>query len=349
MPDRTIPPPLETHCFPVFRQRVPWLGGDLQTVRNTIIGNLGWRIDLSAHGERCLHLPTDDGTGDVMVGRLNEPAHGHPGPVVILVHGLTGCEDSLYVRVSASHLLAQGYRVLRLNLRGAGPSRPLCRDQYHAGRSEDLRIVLRQLDPALTADGVVLVGYSLGGNVVLKYLGEEGASAAVTAAASISAPIDMAATAVRMMRSRNAAYHGWLLRRMQQESLAPAAEVSPEDRRAALTARTVYQFDDSFVAPRNGFGTADRYYALSSGEQFMPAVRVPTLVIHAGDDPWIPIEPYRRVDWRANRHLVPLLPSRGGHVGFHGTDRSVPWHDACLARFVARMRGERVADAYTDS
>ena len=341
MPDRTTPAPLEAHCFPIFRQRPPWLGGDLQTVRNTLLGSLGRRIDLPACDERQLRLPADDGTGDVLVARLNQPTHGHGGPVVVLVHGLTGCEDSLYVRASAAHLLAQGYRVLRLNLRGAGPSRPLCRAQYHAGRSEDLRIVLRQLDPTLTADGVVLVGYSLGGNVVLKYLGEEGASVPVTAAASISAPIDMAATAVQMMRRRNAAYHGWLLRRMKSESLAPAAEVSPEERRAASRARTVYQFDDSFVAPRNGFGTADRYYALSSGEQFLPAIRIPTLVIHAGDDPWIPMAPYRRVDWRANGHLVPLLPSRGGHVGFHGAGRSIPWHDACLAMFVGRVCGGR--------
>src|SRR3546814_6433177 len=109
-----------------------------------------------------------DGTGDVLVGALNRPP-GHAGgsrPLVVLVHGLTGSEDSLYMLCSAALLLAHGYPVLRLNLRGAGQSRPVCRLQYHAGRTADLRAVLERLPPTLAGSGLLVVGYSLGGNKI---------------------------------------------------------------------------------------------------------------------------------------------------------------------------------------
>ena len=130
-----------------------------------------------------------------------------------------------------------------------------------------------------------------------------------------------------------------VLRNMKRESLQGPAQVSPEERRRTLQARTVYEFDDVFIAPRNGFGTADTYYAICSGRQFLPAIAVPTLVIHAQDDPWIPAEPYLTFPWRSNRKLTALIPDSGGHVGFHDTGGPPAWHDRCLARFLARLIG----------
>jgi predicted alpha/beta-fold hydrolase len=107
-------------------------------------------------------------------------------PLAILIHGLTGDEDGAYMHATATALLAAGLPVLRLNLRGAGASRPLCRGTYHAGRSEDLRAVVARLPSDLARDGVVLVGYSLGANMVLKFLGERDCAVPVRAAAAIS-------------------------------------------------------------------------------------------------------------------------------------------------------------------
>src|SRR5690606_12326687 len=175
--------------IPSFEPRAPWLTGDLQTLR-------GWLLRRDAAlrpwpGERIV-LPLGD--GDSLVGTLHRPAEDQRKLLVVLVHGLSGCETSSYIVESAANLLAGGWPVLRLNLRGAGPARALCRGYYHAGRTEDLRAALAALPAPMRASGIVLVGYSLGGNLVLKLLGE-GAPPGVVAAASISAPIDLAAAA----------------------------------------------------------------------------------------------------------------------------------------------------------
>jgi len=236
--------------FPRFRSRMPWWGRDLQTLRNYILKK---EPSLTDYPAERLEFPMTD--GDRLVASLHRPHREREGvqgqrSLVILIHGLTGSEDSAYIRTSARHLLEQGYPVLRLNLRGAGPSQGLCRSRYHAGRSEDLRQLLGQMDGRLAGSGLLLVGYSLGGNLMLKYLGEAGRRA-------MALPL-------------------------------------------------------------------------------LPEIRVPTLIIHARNDPWIPFASYRDVDWAANPRLLPLFARGGGHVGFHGRGSPVPWHDRCMAVFFAR-------------
>jgi len=319
--------------FPAFRARSPWLGGDLQTLRNYLRGR---PADLSSWPGRRLELPLGDGSGDRLAAMLHDPDGESARPLAVLIHGLTGCEDSSYIRATARYLLEQGFPVLRLNLRGAGPSRPLCRFRYHAGRSEDLRDALEALGTqvaGLSARGLVLVGYSLGANMLLKFLAEHAGDFPLRAAASVSAPIDLKATQERMMTPRNAFYHRYLLGRMKAESLDAAGGLDESQRRAIERTRSIYEFDDVVVAPRGGFDGADDYYRRSSARRFLADVGVPTLVVHAMDDPWIPGRLYRQVDWAANRNLRPLLPGSGGHVGFHGHGSPAPWHDRCIARF----------------
>jgi hypothetical protein len=226
--------------------------------------------------------------------------------------------------------------VLRLNLRGTGPSRPRCRLQYHAGRTEDLRAVVGRMDGRLAANGVVIVGFSLGGNMLLKYLGEQGRRAPLLGAVSVSAPIDLKAAQLRLMQRRNRRYHDHLLARLKQES-APC----DLERAAVDTISSVYEFDERVVAPRNGFASADDYYARCSAKPVLGEIRVPTLLIHARNDPWIPPTAYLAFDWSSNPRLTPLLPRGGGHVGFHGFGSVVPWHDRCIASFVDRLMAVR--------
>ena len=105
------------------------------------------------------------------------------------------------------------------------------------------------------------------------------------------------------------------------------------ERDAIHGARTIVEFDDRFVAPRNGFAGARAYYDACSARRFLMDVHVPTLVIHALDDPWIPGAMYEEVPWASNPSLHPLLPAGGGHVGFHGRGARAAWHDRCIARF----------------
>src|SRR5262249_42058077 len=125
-----------------FRPRFPWLTGDLQTVRNMIVRPRPRFADAPAQGLACAMY---DGTGDVSLGDLHLRKNA-ARPLAILIHGLTGCGDSFYVLTTARALLDRGFPVLRLNLRGAGPNAGSCREQYHAGRTADLRKVLGALD-----------------------------------------------------------------------------------------------------------------------------------------------------------------------------------------------------------
>jgi predicted alpha/beta-fold hydrolase len=320
-PGLTIPP---------LRVRAPWWSADLQTIRNY----LRRRPRLSAFAEERLVLPLEDGSGDRLVGALNRPAAPVAGqPLVILIHGLSGDEASAYMCHTAAYLLTQGYPVLRLNLRGAGPSRPLSRLQYHAGRTGDLEAALAALPQDLKANGVAAVGYSLGGNMLLKFLGERGSASPIAAAVSVSAPIDLAATSRRMEERRNAFYRAYVLREIRAEAVAPISDLTAAERRAVLGVRTIREFDAVFSAPRNSFADADHYYEANGARNFLGGIAVPTLVIHAIDDPWVPAEPYLSYNWRANPALVPLLSPKGGHVGFHGHDRRAAWHDLAAGQF----------------
>jgi hypothetical protein len=324
--------------FPEFRPRAPWLGADLQTLRNNIRRP---RHDLTPWPETALELPLADGSGDRLLGYLRHPAADTPRGLVVLIHGLSGSTDSIYLRSTAWHLLTRGYAVLGLNLRGAGPGRGLARLQYHAGRSADLRQALAELcarEPALAARGLYAVGYSLGANMLLKFLGEEGARSPLRAAASVSAPIDLRAASLCLMAPRNGFYQRHLISSMIAEATALDAALSEDERKIVTAVRSVYDFDDRFVAPRNGFADAPEYYARNSAEQFLPAIATPTLIIHALDDPWIPAVAYRRQDWPRLPALTPLLAAGGGHVGFHGAGSPVPWHDRCVVEFFDRMR-----------
>jgi len=317
--------------LPPFRPRFPWWGGDLQTVANRLRGATA---DFVFRGGERLRFPLADGTGDTLLATLHRPATPRAGtPLVLLIHGLTGSEDSRYILSQARRLLDRGRRVLRLNLRGAGPSRALCGGQYYAGRSQDFRALLALLPTDLTRDGLMAVGYSLGGAMLLKYLGEEGVSSPLAAAATVCAPLDLSITCGRMMRRRNGFYHRYILNQMKREATAEGASLSAAERAAILGSRSIWDYDEVFIAPRHGFAGAEDYYERCKPVRFMASIRVPTLVLGAGDDPWIPAAVHRGYDWAANKALVPLLPSSGGHVGFHGTGGDQPWSDGVIARF----------------
>lgn len=326
-------------AYPRFLARPPWWGGDLQTIRNYLRKPA---IALDPYPAERLEFPMLDGSNDVLVATLNRPRSTEaPLPLVVLIHGLTGCETSTYMRASARHMLERGHAVLRLNLRGTGPSRPRCRLQYHAGRTEDLRTVVGRMDGRLAANGIVIVGFSLGANMLLKYLGEQGRRAPLLGAVSVSAPIDLKATQLRLMQRRNRRYHDYLLARMKEEFAAPGSMLTDLERASLDTISSVYEFDDRIVAPRNNFANADDYYARCSSRNFLGEIRVPTLLIHARNDPWIRPGPYLAFDWSSNPRLTPLLPKGGGHVGFHGIGSVVPWHDRCIAGFIDRLTAAR--------
>jgi len=308
--------------FPPFRPRWPWIGGDLQTVRNT----LHWRApDFSAFPAERLTLPLLDGT--LLLGMLNHPAQMSTRPTLVLVHGLTGSEDSRNIMTSAAYHLSRGYPVVRLNLRGAGPSRGKCKGTYHAGRSADIRDAIAALPPALTANGLLLVGVSLGGNACLKFLAENEGTSRVIAAASVCAPIDLKMAQLRIGSRRNAVYERHLLKTMREDALA---NLGREIVKTLAGVQTVYDFDDKIVAPANGFEGAEDYYRRSSAAPLLDAIKVPTLLVHSRTDPWVPVEMYTNRTWSPQGACTALIAPDGGHVGFHAKDSHSPWHDRAV-------------------
>lgn len=169
-----MPPSIDSLDLPPFKPRFPWWGTDLQTLSVLLQSPAS---GMAPHESERICFPMPDRTGDILLGMLDRPVEPAAGrPLVILVHGLTGCEDSVYILSAARHLLDVGYTVLRHNVRGAGPSCAYRGEHYHGGRTADFRRVLRQLPEETTQAGVVPIRGSLGGAMFLKYLDEEGSS-----------------------------------------------------------------------------------------------------------------------------------------------------------------------------
>ena len=304
-----------------FNPRLPWWGGDLQTIRNYALS-----VDhaMPSRAAQRLVVPLQDGSGDRLVASLHLPRTCATRPLVVLIHGISGCESSCYMVLAAAYFLARGYPVLRVNQRGAGPSRRFCRQQYHAGRTEDLDALFERLDPKLIRNGVLPIGFSLGGNLLLKYLGEAGRQRAGAprrhglgaARSRAQLPLADALAQLPLPPLHSDPPQAQLHRRRAPSSASPSA------RRSSAPA-SLWQFDDDFTAPRYGYAGAEDFYGANSSQHFLGGIRAPTLLIHAQDDPFVPADALSRaqVGERAPPHAAvaqerrpPRLPRPVGRL-----------------------------------
>ncbi len=313
-----------------FRRRWPWVTADLQTIRNDLPGRLA---GVPADSGQRIEIPLGDGSGDCLVARFH-PGRA-PAPAVILVPGLTGCEASRHVLQAADAWVADGAPVVRLNLRGSPPGRSLAKGHYHMDRVRDLAdacLAVGALDPGIRQQGIVIVGFSLGGALALRLAQAPDRPDLLKAVVAVSAPLDLPATAERIARPRNRFYERWLLRRLKQET-APLWRDGPAAVRAAVeSARHIHEFDDALTAKEAGFHDAADYYASCSPMNDMDGLGIPALVIHADDDPWVP--PPSVVERPPLRVVV---TRGGGHVGFHGAGSRMPWYVGAAARFLQSL------------
>lgn len=240
------------------------------------------------------------------------------GPIAILVHGLTGDFDSKYLRGLARLLIARGWRTVMLQLRGGSQEPNRLARSYHQGDTGDLRHLWRLLRQREPQTRLAAVGWSLGGNIVLKAMAEEGEAAPVDLAAAASVPFRLHPCAERLRRGFSRVYQGKLLRALKQMVLRKhAATPMPAsvDLRGALRARDFYEFDNAFICPLNGFRDADDYYTRAACGQYLHAIRRPTLIVHALDDPFMDVTVVPQAT--ALGPAVTLeLAQGGGHVGF---------------------------------
>lgn len=322
---------LQEEAGPGFAPRLPWLGGDLQTLRYYFFPA---SEDLSAWPSERVSFAVPD--GDTMLAVLHRPRHATDRPLVILVHGLTGCEGSSYMFETTRSFLGNGYPVMRLNLRGAGPSRETCRRSYCAGSGDNVEAVLSALEIDEARRGVVLVGFSLGGNVILHYLARYARVVSPICAVTVSAPLDVAAAIRGLMRPRNTIYHRWLLARMKEAVIGGASEISQGQRAAVLAAHSIREFDNAFTAPHHGFVDCDDYYTRSSVTGLLDGIDIPLLLLHARNDPWIPADPYEDIARSTPPNVTLMLTDNGGHVGFHDRHNTTPWYNIVIQAYLER-------------
>jgi uncharacterized protein len=252
----------------------------------------------------------------------------------ILVHGLEGSGESGYMRSMAQAALENGFAVHRFHMRSCGGTEKLCGTLYHAGLTSDLAAVVRQVDPP-----VFLVGYSLGGNVVLKLAGEMGEEARgrIAGVCGISTPLDLAACARRIGAPENRVYERRFVRRMRERLKATGRASEAELREVS----TVYGIDDRYTAPSFGFRNADHYYATQSSGGYLDRIRVPALLLQAKDDTFIPFEIFEAAGLERNPCIELVATEYGGHTGFIARGRPRFWADQAVMEWVGGRSQKR--------
>jgi predicted alpha/beta-fold hydrolase len=259
------------------------------------------------------------------------------GPkLVVLSHGLEGCSDDHYNLGIARMLNAAGWDVLAWNLRGCGKEMNRLPRLYHSGDTADLAAVIHFA--AIRYPRIVLIGFSLGGNLTLKYLGEASPHPAVIGAVAISVPVDLAATA----RALDQHWDNRIYRQRFIKSLIAKVEIKARrfpntfDITQSRMIRTFQEFDDRYTAPIHGFRDAADYWRKSSGQQYLHRITIPTLLLNAGDDPFLTPESFPFAEAERNPCLFFEVPESGGHLGFIDLARGTePWFERRVVEFLA--------------
>lgn len=306
-------------------ERWPWVGGDLQTLRDWMIGGMPHL----AEGTELI-LPQED--GDQLTGIYHQPERPAKA-VLLIVHGLGGSAQSQHVAFTTSAALAAGYVVMRVNLRGAGSSRPLCRQSYNARRGMDIIPFIEEMKQRHSDLPVFLAAFSLGGTAALNMVAEAPDKAgALSGMISVSAPLDMVASNRQFHLMRNRPYVRYILSALQQLA-QDTPDLAPHYIEAALRARTISDFDEYVTAPLAGYQNAQAYYQAASMHDRLADISLPLLLIHADNDPWIPSAAYRHARLGPNMQLH--LTRGGGHVGFH--QRQGRWYIKALLSYCDQL------------
>jgi uncharacterized protein len=293
----------------------------------TIAGNFWKRPDVTAQFpiKSCL-VSTEPGVRVLVESQ--RPAGSALGEIV-MVHGLEGSGQAGYMRSLAAAALRAGFAAHRFHMRTCGGTGHLCDTLYHAGLTSDLLAFLRELGaPAF------LVGFSLGGNVVLKLAGELGESPLLRGVCGVSTPVDLAACARRIGEPDNRIYERRFTRRMIARLLATGRY----SRRDLTGFTSVFQIDDHITAPSFGFGNAPNYYKTQSAINYLEAIRVPALLIQSKDDTFIPFGVFESQAVRRNPRIELIATEHGGHLGFIGRRPHRFWVDAAIMEWIMGHR-----------
>jgi len=297
-----------------YRHPLGFANGHLQTVLPALFR----RVPVVTTRRERIETPDDDFLD------LDWTATG-ADRVAILSHGLEGNSQANYVQGMARALVRQGWEVVAWNCRGCSGELNRRLRFYHSGSSDDLRTVVHHVSGTGRFHQAALLGFSLGGNMTLKFLGEEADAIdpRIVGAVAFSVPCDLAASSIRLEAAENWIYMERFLQSLRRK-VREKAKLYPSqlDLDGLEAIRTFKQFDDRFTAPLHGFTGAEDYWARAGSQSFLPRIRVPALLVNAQDDPFLAGGCFPATEAEENPRFYLEVPQSGGHVGFVSWGRS---------------------------
>jgi uncharacterized protein len=326
--------PAETPAwFTAFKPH-PWLSnGHLQTIVGNFLPRPAFRLPTTAE---IVEVDAADASRVLCYCNWQPETERASRLTAVLVHGLEGSSDSRYMRGITMRAFAAGMNVIRMNMRNCGGSDALTPTLYHSGRSADVGAVVQHFTTRFGLERVALVGYSMGGNLVLKLAGEWGAQPPLAAVATVCPAIDLAAGADALHERANRLYE-WRFLRGLRRRIRHKAELFPTIYQidGIGPIRSIREFDQKVVARYCGFRDADDYYYRAASARVVDRIAVPTLILCAEDDPFIRLLPETRARVLANPHICFVESRHGGHCAFLAR-RSVDlhWAEATVVRYL---------------
>jgi uncharacterized protein len=270
---------------------------------------------------RTLELP--DGDVTVVDWLADAPELTEKSPLLVILHGLESSAESAYARQLLQAARDRGWQAAVLHFRDCGDYRNRLPRRYHAGETNDLRYFLGKLRTDGQTGPIMAAGYSLGGNVLLKYLGEDGMATPLHAAAAVSVPLNLHVCAKALTLGFSKVYQSHLLKRMKRSVRRKFdRHTAAFDWQRTMRATTFAEFDDAVTAPLHGFAGKDEYYDRCSSVSFLAGIERPTLIINSLDDPFMTPDIIPGED-ALSCHVTLEVSARGGHVGF--IDGGTPW------------------------
>jgi uncharacterized protein len=313
----------------------------------TIIGNYLPRPAFKVHSEaETVKVDASDGSCVVCHCSWQPVAVRAERLTAVLVHGLEGSSDSQYIQGIAARAWNSGCNVIRMNMRNCGDTDRLTPTLYHSGLSGDVGEVMKHFAAVHGLRRMALIGYSMGGNLVIKLAGEWGNRAPLCAVAAVCPAIDLAASSDALHRPLNRLYERHFLRGLIRR-YRRKAELYPGvyQTRDLGPMRSVREFDDKIVARYCGFKDVDDYYYRASGARVIDRIAVPTLILLALDDPFIRLMPETRSALLANPHVALIETRHGGHCAYLCSARGddIHWAEATLVRYLLHVVPEHNA------
>ncbi len=264
--------------------------------------------------------------------------------LVLLIHGLEGSSQSNYMITTSNYLNKKGFDTVCMNLRGCSGEDNLLLGTYHSGKTDDVDFIIKYLNKNYSYDEIILVGFSLGGNLTLKYLGEfSDIPSQVKGGVAVSVPVDLTSSQAELNKLKNKIYLNEFLKTMKLK-LLKKAEKFPDfklNKELLFKASKFRHLEKQYTVPVFGFESSEDYWQKASSKPFIPEIKVPTLLINALNDSFLSKECFPTKEAKNMKNFYLLTPNYGGHVGFISsfTNTENDWLEKRIAQFIEETIG----------